>query len=304
MAARKRTDARTLGNWDRLKTALAVHRGGTLSAAGRLLGTDHTTIARQLRAFERELGGELFERGPDGLFPTPLGEEVTSAAQRVEDEINRLLRRLDGAARGPTGTVRLTATPHLVASLLAPAVRGFLKSFPELRIELIGENRRLDLSGREADLAIRMAPPETPGLVAKRLGEIGFACYAAVRDRRPFETQVFLAYGDDFGNAPLQHYLARLVPADRIVLRSNTMQALIAAARDGLGCGLLPCFTAESDPLLRRVAVPRAMPPLPVWLVYHEDLRRSPRVRAGVEFVTQVMAENRERLVPAGFPAP
>ncbi|WP_453948195.1 LysR substrate-binding domain-containing protein [Bradyrhizobium sp. USDA 377] len=86
------------------------------------------------------------------------------------------------------------------------------------------------------------------------------------------------------------------------MLRSNTMQALITAVQGGVGCGLLPCFAAERDPALRRVRVPHAMAPLTLWLVYHEDLRRSPRVRAAVAFIDKVMADHREVLVPADFP--
>ena len=302
MAARKHTVERALADWSRLRVVLALRRGRTLSAAGRLLGVDHTTVARQLSGLERDFAGLLFERGPEGFTATPLGEAVVAAAERMEDEVNGLLRRLDGAATGLTGSVRLTATPYLAASILAPAVGEFLRECPGLQLELIGDNRNLDLSRREADLALRMARPDKPGLVTRRLGEIAFACYAAAEDRRSFDAQSFLVYGDESGSAPLQRYLSDLVAPERVILRSNTMQALVAATRDRLGCGLLPCFTAECDPALRRVRVPYAMPPLTLWLVYHEDLKRSPRVRAAIAFIDKVMAAHREVLVPTDFP--
>jgi DNA-binding transcriptional LysR family regulator len=87
-----------------------------------------------------------------------------------------------------------------------------------------------------------------------------------------------------------------------MVLRSNTMQTLLEAARAGLGCVMLSCFYGERDPGLRRVPSPRAMPPVTLWLLYHEDLRRSPRVRAAVAFVNEVIATNRAALLPAEFP--
>jgi DNA-binding transcriptional LysR family regulator len=302
MAARKHTAERALGDWDRLRVVLALRRGGTLSAAARALGVDHTTVARRLDGFERDLGAPLFERGPEGFAATPLGEEVLGAAERMEDEVTGLLWRLDGAAGGLTGLVRLTTTPPLAVLLFAPALGGFLRAHPGLQVELVGDNRGLDLSRREADLAVRLSRPEVPGLVARRLGEIALACYAAAGDPRPFAAQRFLAHEDATGPAAPQRYLSALVPPERVVLRSNTTQALLEAARAGLGCAVLPCFVGEGDPALRRVLAPRAMPPMPLWLLYHEDLRRSPRVRAAVAFIDEVIAARGAALAPAGFP--
>jgi DNA-binding transcriptional LysR family regulator len=220
----------------------------------------------------------------------------------MEGEVTGLLRRLDGASCKLTGLVRLTTTPHLASSLFAPALGGFLRANPGLQMELVGDNRVLDLSRREADLAVRLSRPEVPGVVARRLGEIAFACYAAADDKRPFEELPFLAYEEPTGISPLQRYLSALVPWERMVLRTNAMHTLLAAARAGVGCALLSCMAAEGDPTLRRVPAPRAMPPATLWLLYHEDLRRSPRLRAAVEFVDQVIAASRAALLPPGFP--
>jgi DNA-binding transcriptional LysR family regulator len=302
MAARKHTAERAFADWNRLRVVLALHRGGTLSAAARTLGVDHTTIARRLNGFERDLGAPLFERDSEGFTATPLGEEIMVAAERMEDEVTGLLRRLDGARGGLTGLVRLTTTPHLAALLFAPALGDFLRAHPGIQVELVGDNRVLDLSRREADLAVRMTRSEVPGLVARRLGEVALACYAAAADPRPFEAQFFLAYEDASNLASPQLYLSALVPPDRMVLRSNTMQALLEAARAGLGCAVLPCFVGERDPALRRVPAPRAMPSMTLWLLYHEDLRRSPRVRAAVAFIDEVIAASRTALAPPDFP--
>lgn len=287
--------------WDHLKVVLALREGGSLSGAGRLLDVDHTTVARKLLALERDLGGPLFERSGIGLSPTSLGEEVIAAAERMGEEITSLLRRLDGAPIGPTGLVRLTATPFLAASLFAPAVGEFLRDHPGLQLELIGDNRSLDLSRREADIAVRLGAPTTPALVAKRIGRIAFAFYAAARDDREFESQDFLTYTDESASGALPQYLTALVPHERIVLRSNSLQALVTAVRSGAGCGLLPCFTSEGDPALRRVKTHSPMPPLDLWLAYHEDLRRSPRVKAASAFVENVVGLQRHLLLPAGF---
>ena len=302
VAARNSTPDRALADWDRLRVVLVLARGGTLSAAARALAVDHTTVARRLDGFERELGAPLFERGPEGFAPTPLGEAVLTAAERMEAEVNGLLRRIAGADPGVSGTVRLTTTGHLATHLFAPALTGFLARHPGLRMELLGDNRSLDLTRREADLAVRMVRPDTPGLVSRKLGEIAFACYAATGDARDFGAQLFLGYDDPPANAPPHRYLSALVPPERVVLRSNTILPLVEAARAGLGCAVMPCFTAEADPALRRVPAQRAMPPVTLWLLYHEDLRRSPRLRAAVEFVDEVIQARRAALMPAGLP--
>lgn len=302
MAARKHTRGQTLADWDRLRVVLALRRGGTLSAAGRLLGVDHTTVARHLENLEREFSAPIFERGPDGFAATSLGEEVVTAAERMEEAAISLLRRLDGAAAGLTGTVRLTTTPLLANLLFAPALGKLLHLHPRLQVELLGVDQNLDLSRREADLAVRLSRPEVPGMIVRRLGEMAFACYAAVDDLRPFDSQYFLAYKDASGSVALQHHLASFIESERIVLYSNTLQALLAAAEAGLGCALLPCFAADNLTTLRRVPAPRALASVPLWLIYHEDLRRSPRIRVAAAFIGEIITANRVALMPISLP--
>lgn len=302
MAAQKFAPEQALADWDRLRLVLLLGRGGTLSAAARTLGVDHTTVARRLEGLERDLGAPLFERGPGGFAATPLGDAMLAAAERMEAEVTGLLRRLDGAEAGVSGTVRLTTTGHLAAHVFAPALPGLLRRHPRLRLELVGDNRSLDLPKREADLAVRMGRPDTPGLVSRRLAELGFALYAAAGDPRGFEEQAFIGYDDATAGAPAERYLASLVPPHRVVLRSNAIITMIEAVRAGLGCAVMPCYAAEGDPTLRRVAAPRGMPPVTLWLLYHEDLRRSPRLRAAVGFVDEVLRGWRAAMMPAGFP--
>ena len=121
---------RALGDWDRLRVLLALARGGTLSAAARTLGVDHTTIARRIEGFERDLGAPLFERGPEGFAPTSLGEAMIAAAQRMETEMTGLLRRIEGAEPGLIGSLRLTTTGYLASHVFAPAMAGCARQAP------------------------------------------------------------------------------------------------------------------------------------------------------------------------------
>ena len=128
MTAQKNTAKGATGKWDLLRVVLALGRGGTLSAAARRLGVDHTTVARHLESLELELAAPLFERSPLGFTPTPLGDEVLATAERMEGEVIGLLRRSEGTVSKLTGLVRLTSTPFLSARLFAPALGGFLRT--------------------------------------------------------------------------------------------------------------------------------------------------------------------------------
>lgn len=302
MTGQKRTPKLDLADWDRLRVMLAVHRGGTLTAAAKVLGVDHTTVARRLAALERDFKSMLFERGSSGYLATPLGEEVIAAAEHVEGEITGLLRRVDGASTNLTGRVRLTTTPHIAASLVTPALKTLLREHPKLDIELISDDRTLDLSKREADIAIRLVRPDMPGLVTRQLGQLALAFYQSSSDSRSFGTQRFLFFEESSGSSTLQRHLTELVSGSTIALRSNASHVLLEAARAGLGATLLPCFIGDSDKTLQRLPAPRALPLLPLWITYHEDLRRSPRVREMVTFLDRLIVARRTSLVPPAFP--
>ena len=302
MTAQKNTAKGATGKWDLLRVVLALGRGGTLSAAARTLGVDHTTVARHLESLELELAAPLFERSPLGFTPTHLGDEVLATAERMEGEVIGLLMRSEGTVSKLTGLARLTTTPFLSARLFAPALGGFMRLHPGLQVQLVGDNRTLDLSRREADVAVRMSRPQVPGLVTRKLGEMAYAFYASATDMRPFSEQMFLAYDDTSNDLAQEQLLSKIVPPERIALRSNLTQVLIESARAGVGCAALPCLAGEGDALLRRVPSPGPMQSMPLWLAYHEDLRRSPRLRAITEFIETVISASSQALVPADFP--
>jgi len=290
MAAKKHTDEAGRIKWDSLRIMLALGRAGSLSGAARALGVDHTTIARHLQNLEEEIGAPLFAKSAEGFAATSEGEEILLAAAHMEEEMLSLARKLDGAAEKPSGPVRLTAPPFFCSYLPKFLPPDFCSAYPNLQLELIGDSRRLDLSRREADAAIRLARPQEPELVARRLGEMRFAWYAAAGDGRAFAEQNFLAYDETAGHEALLAGFNEIAPVERVILRSNMTQTLLEAARAGLGCAVLPCFAGDNDAALRRITAPGEIAPLPLWLVYHEDLRKSPRLRAAVRLIDIMLA--------------
>lgn len=273
-----------------LRVVLAVARGGTLAAAARRLGVNHSTVFRRLGALERRLGERLFDRLPEGYAATEPCAAIVAAAERIEAELHDLDRRLLGQDRRPQGTVRLTAPDDMAEHLLMAPLTRFAAAYPEITVELALQNRLFDLTRREADAALRptSAPPET--LVGRQVATVATAVYAArhsVTDRKAaaLATLPWVAWEAGGGPAVSARWLGTHVPEARVVFRSNSMLNLLAAARHGLGAALLPCYLGDATPQLVRLGPPLAELDSGLWLLTHTDLRRSARVRVLLDFL-------------------
>lgn len=283
-------------NWDDVRVLLALARGGSLSASARALGVDHSTVARRVAALESELGVKLFDRLPRGYVPTAEGEDIVELAGRVEDAVLALERHARGQAGEPAGTVRLSAPPVFASHFLALRLARLRQTLPKLVVELVGDARRVSLTRREADLAIRLDDPEDEGLVARRLGAMGYGLYAtlAYRDRRAPADWEFIGYDDSMDHVPQQRWLRAVAAGRPFAFRANDLASLHAAARADAGVAAIPHFLGRSDPAL--VAIPTESEPEPraLWLLVHRDLRRSARVRAVMDSVIAIMNAERD----------
>lgn len=286
-------------DWGHLRFFLELVRTGSHARAARRLGVDRSTVARHVAALEAELGLALFERGPQGWSRTPAGQELAGLARRVEEDVLALARHVDARDPALRGTVRLTTVPHLATHLLASSLPALRQRHPDLLLEVVADARAFDLSRREADLALRMGRPRSPGLVARRVSELAFAFYAAPSTEAGGRGAVDLRANPFLGDeADLlqERWLAKLAPGLRVVHRCNSTTALLAAARTGLGVVLLPCYIGDAEPALRRLDGPKPAPH-EIRLLVHGDLRRTPRVRAVIEWVDGLVERARPALL-------
>jgi DNA-binding transcriptional LysR family regulator len=287
--------------WGHLRFFLALARTGSLSRAAQGLAVDRNTVARRVAALEEELGLPLFERGPQGWTRTAAGDELAALASRVEEDVLAIARHADARDPALSGTVRATTATHLAAYLLAPALPRLRERHPGLVLEIAADQRTFDLTRREADLALRMGRPHDAGLVTRKLSDVAYGLYASAayaggrRRAVDFAKDAFITFDDSLAGVPQERWLARLAPDRRVVFRSNSTASLQAAARAGVGVAVLPCFVAEKDPLLVRLDGPEPVPH-ELWLLVHGDLRRTPRVRAVIEWVDDVVAHARPAL--------
>ena len=293
--------------WGHLRFFLELARAGSLSSAARRLGVDRNTVARRVAALEEELGLPLFDRGPQGWTQTDAGEELSALAHRVEEDVLALARHADATDREVSGMVRLTTSSHVAIHLLAPELPALRARYPGLVLELAADQRHFDLTRREADLALRVGRPRDSGLVARKLADVAYGLYASStylggRTAVDFGRDRFLGLDDALAGTPQERWLAREGPQRRVVFRCNSSTALAAAARSGMGVALLPCFLAEDDAGLCRLSGPTPVTH-EIWLLVHGDLRRTPRVRAVIEWVDQLFARAAPRLRGVSRPA-
>ncbi|HEY5793757.1 MAG TPA: LysR family transcriptional regulator [Bosea sp. (in: a-proteobacteria)] len=279
--------------WDDFRLIRAIAEKRALPAAAIALGLNHSTVFRRLGQIEEALGIKLFERHRSGYVATPAGDEMAQLAERFDGDINAFALKLAGQDIKPAGELRVTTNDTLLVDLLTPVLAAFLVQCPDIRLDVLLSNQSLNLSKRDADVAIRATdnPPET--LVGRRAARIAWALYGRAADFSdagtvPIEElweQRWVSLGEQFTALKAVRYLAQHVAPERIVYKVNTVLGLSEAVEAGIGIGFLPCFIADTKPGLTRLAAPDPGFSADLWLLTHPDLRHSPRVRLFLDFM-------------------
>lgn len=287
-------------NWDDLKYFLALLRAGTLSAAARNLGTEHTTISRRIASLEESLGFRLFERTSTGFALTAEAEPIAELAARIEEDTFNIERLAQGRQASLTGVVRITAPPTFASKFLAARLAALRSSHPGIELELVADSRTVSLSRREADVAIRLSRPKAASIVVRRLGSLAYGLYG----ERRYVTQTseperaLVGYDETLEHVPQQQWLHSLSHASRLVFRSNELATLLEAAAAGIGLAVLPRFLGDPDARLVQVDTYPPPPARDLWLLLHPDLRRSPRIRAVVDHLVAIVQDGKSVLDP------
>ncbi len=275
-------------NWNDLRIVLAIAREGTLSAAGRSLSVDQTTVTRRLAALEEALNARLFERRDGKLVTTAAGDEVIVRAERAEVELAALERDVAGRDTKPGGLVRLTTVPTLSNRLLAPRADALFSSYPDIQLDLIAEPATLSVTRREVDIALRLARPTEDGMIARRLGSILYAAYAHKEHVRD-DDLAWLTFEESFATIPQAKWISKNVKSPLSPLRLNDGEPILQAVRAGLGQSLLPVFVGRMEDELAQLAEP--VTSREVWLVVHPHVRRSARIDAVVDWIDSIFIE-------------
>lgn len=290
-------------DWEDLRFVLAVAEANSLATAARTLGVNHTTVLRRVGAFEQKLGVRLFDRLPSGYTLTAGGEELLAVARQMAETVNDLERRLTGQDLRLEGSLRITTTDTLMVSILPPILAAFRQRHPGVQLEVTTSNAFANLAHRDADVAIRPAadPPET--LVGRRISDIIFAVYAApsyleergldVTGAIRFADERWIGLGDALAPSSVARWMRTALPPAAAALRCDSLVAAREAATAGIGLVALPCYLGDATPGLVRIGAPVAAMTAALWLLTHEDLRRTARISAFTEFAGQALAKLR-----------
>lgn len=285
-------DARV--DWDDLRYALAVSRGGTLSAAAEALGVSHTTVSRRLKALEERLGARLFDATPEGFRVTAAGADLVAVAERMEAETLSLQGRVLGRDERLSGALRVSVM-ELVFRAFKEDFVAFTARYPGVALTVTASDDEVSLARREADVVLRLTdrPPEQ--LVGRRVGRMQFMPYAArslaerVGEGAPLGAYPWIHWDERLpGMGWLDAWLAQHAPGATVAMRVDVsaaaMHELIAA---GAGVQFLACVEGDADPSLVRVGPVDPFAKRDLWVLTLPELRDTPRIRAFTDHMAE-----------------
>ncbi|WP_158964031.1 LysR family transcriptional regulator [Chachezhania sediminis] len=298
-------------DWDKLRIFHAVADAGSLTHAGERLNLSQSAVSRQIRALEENLNATLFHRHARGLILTEQGELLFDATKSMSRRLDTAWARIRDSADEVFGELRVTTTTGFGTLWLAPRLGKFYEMYPDMKVDLMLEERVMDLPMREADVAIRMKEPSQADLVRKRLMGVQMRIYASrkyleqngvpqtledvTRHRlicqNPSTPQV------SAGAVMIQHLLAY---NPHSLLTVNNYFGVLQAVLSDLGLGILPDYLIEDFPQLVRAFPEIESAEVPVYLAYPEELRQSQRIAAFREFVQDEVIAHRRQLRQMG----
>jgi len=280
-------------NWDDLRHFSALASAGSLSAAARMLGVEHATVARRIASLEAHLGTPLVNRRGRRWTLTTEGERIAAIANRMEGEARAVRRAADGARSQVSGTVTISAPPALAVEMLTAPLVDLQIHHPELTIRIIGEVRTASLDRSEADIAIRLSRPEEGDLTITKLGNMDFRLYAspdylAVTAEEEWR---FIGYDGVLARAAQQAAIEDFAQGRSFPFCASSLEIAKAAARAGAGIAALPDFMGKSDIKLVPVFPDMRLISRDIWLVVHSDVKRAAPVRAVMGRICEIFGK-------------
>jgi DNA-binding transcriptional LysR family regulator len=292
-------------DWDKLRIFHAVAQAGSFTHAGEALNLSQSAVSRQIGSLEESLKVHLFRRHARGLELTEQGELLYRTAHDVFGKVVMAEAMLADSIEKPRGELRVSATVGFGTTWLTPRLREFLDMYPNIRVRLRVSDQELDLSMREADVAIRMRAPTQPDLVQRRLLTVHHHIYAAPEYLKRHGTPQTLeeltghrliVYGEEVpASIASINWLMNMVGGPQAdstpVLQINNIYGVLRAAESGLGVAALPDYIARNNPRLTQVIPEVEGPSFDTYFVYPEELRDSKRIALFRDFLVRQVAE-------------
>lgn len=292
-------------DWSDYQAFLAIARAGQLARAAAAMQVDATTVGRRLRRLEARLGTTLFEQTREGQVLTEAGERLLAAVEAMERAAADVAEERGGG--GLSGTLRISVSEGFGTWFLANRLPEFAAAHPGLTLDLVASSGFLSPSKREADIAVVLSRPKAGPVIARKLSDYALRLYASpaylaqagtpARAEDLAQGHRLVGYIPDLLYAPELRYLDEILPGLAATIRSSSINAQHRLLAQGAGIGVLPCFLADSDPSLQGVLPERCIT-RSFWIVTHKDTHNLARVRAGVKWMTDMVARHRTLILP------
>ena len=292
-------------NWDDITFFLAVARTKNLLHAGQKLKVDQTTVSRRVRELERSLNTTLFKRSKSGFSLSEPGLRLLQFAEGMENNANAIVEMVAGSEKTDTaGAVRIASMEGIGSMYLTACVAELRTEYPSIQVELITDNRLLDMTRREADVFVSFFKPKGRRLLVKKIGEFKIFLYAssaylqqhrAPADLKDLETHDFIDFIDEHIHIKENRWLSDILRPTRFAFRSTSLVSQYMAASAGLGVAMLPSFMAAQNPDLHPI-LPSYFSIRDIWLSVHEDLLHIGRIKAVRQFLERRVEADRDYL--------
>ncbi len=286
-------------DWDNLRYFLAVAQTGSIRAASQKLGVNHSTVSRRIKTFEQKTGQQLFKHLQTGYVMTSSGEEMFELASNMEEQINALERQTLGRDDQLSGGLRVTVPLALATHLLMPILCEFTTAHPAIEIDLMISTKELNLTNREADIAIRITNDPPENLIGRKIIRYAKSVYASQEyvNTHDFNDKNALSWIGWDSTSPGQWWVQETdFSATPIRHKFNNEYVQMEAAKAGMGMTMLPCFMGDAEKDLIRVPTGKVLPSYEIWILTHPDLRHSARVRIFTKFVAEALGQKQDML--------
>lgn len=279
-------------DWNDLRFFLEVARTGSVSAAAQRLGVNHSTVSRRISSLEEEQGVRLFDRVQSGYLLTEAAEPIYQKALEIESHHHAVDRLLFAGDQRLSGTLTVTMPHDLANHCVIPHLERFTHQYPAVELKLVVSAGLRDLAAREADIAVRLTPAPPDFLVGKKVADLRHGIYCARHYHTGTGPTHVICWN---GETELPAWAKQHFPDARIVLKVDDLASMYAAVKAGIGLARMPCYLPDTlaDHNIRKLDLPLVPSTWGVWILHHADLRETARVRAGKEFLTDILRNQR-----------
>ena len=281
-------------DWNDFHYFFTVALQGSLNSAAKKLGVNHSTVFRRINSLEEKMGVRLFKRLKTGYVLTEAGEEVLESAQRIEEHVYAIQRKLVGKDIRLRGILKISTTDTLGYYWLPPYVRRFKAQYPDIVLDINIRTRYTNLTKREADIVIPAVNKQPDYMVGRKLTPLRVNLYASAdyikqygkpEQRTEFKDHQFLLPNEELAGLPANRWLRKYVPHSSIAAASDKLSGLYKLAQQSLGITPLPHYVGDSDNAMRKVMdLPKSCHH-DAWILTHPDLRQTARVKAFMQFM-------------------